>query len=272
MQVVVANGLRQHVLLTGPDKGQALVFINSLGSDFRIWDEIVEKLPDGIGVLRYDMRGHGLSSVVTEPCNMGLLARDLAELLDVLDVRKCLLVGISIGGIVAQRFAIDYPGLVDAMLLAHTSSRIGNNQFWDERITQIKQQGLEANADSIIARWFTADYMTTHHHECRAWRRMLCQTPLSGYIACCHALAGTDLGHELPNLTDVETLVVGGEMDLATPPGHSRKLASSISGARYVEIAGAAHLSCIEKPDVFSELLMDFMDGVGWTAGSIQAG
>ncbi|MEO0912969.1 MAG: alpha/beta fold hydrolase, partial [Pseudomonadota bacterium] len=89
----------------GPVEGPALMFANSLGTDMRMWDPVLAHLPAGLCILRYDMRGHGLSSCPPGPYAMGALVRDAERLLEHAGVKGCVFVGLSIGGMVAQGLA-----------------------------------------------------------------------------------------------------------------------------------------------------------------------
>ena len=104
MRFVRANGLVIHYLDQGRRDGPALVFINSLGCDFRIWTEVAEILAPDFRIVLYDKRGHGLSESGPDKNDMADYARDLAALLDSLGVSQATIVGLSIGGMIAQAF------------------------------------------------------------------------------------------------------------------------------------------------------------------------
>ena len=95
-----------HYRIDGDPEGAPVVFANSLGTDLRLWDKVVALMPPGLKLIRYDMRGHGLSDAPPAPYAMGALVRDLERLLDHLAVRDAVLVGLSIGGMVAQGLAV----------------------------------------------------------------------------------------------------------------------------------------------------------------------
>jgi 3-oxoadipate enol-lactonase len=125
MKAMTSNGVVLHFADQGPREAPALVFSNSLGTDFRIWDRVVAGLADGLRVIRYDKRGHGLSTCTEAPYRMEDHTLDLAGLLDGLGVKKAVVVGLSVGGMIAQSLAGIRPDLVRGLVLADTAHKIG---------------------------------------------------------------------------------------------------------------------------------------------------
>ena len=117
MQTVQLGDTRIHYALTGPEDGTPVVFANSLGTDFRLWDEILPMLPDNLRILRFDKRGHGLSDTPKGPYSMGALITDTERLMDHLGLKDTIFVGLSIGGMIAQGLAAKRLDLVRAMVL-----------------------------------------------------------------------------------------------------------------------------------------------------------
>jgi hypothetical protein len=134
MQNVTLNGLTHHVAVTGDPAGPPVVFANALGTDLRVWDRLLPHLPGGLRVIRYDMRGHGLSDGAAGPWSIDDLADDLAGILDALGIDTAVICGLSVGGMVAQSLAARHPGRVRALILLDTAVRIGTVSLWDERI------------------------------------------------------------------------------------------------------------------------------------------
>lgn len=236
--------------------GAPVVFANSLGTDLHVWDPVLPFLPDGIKVIRFDKRGHGLSSVPDAPYSMGALIRDTERLLDHLEVKDCLFVGLSIGGMIAQGLAIKRFDLVRAMVLSNTAAKIGTADMWQERIDQIGGSGLDAAAETILQRWFSATFY--HSDAIAPWREMLTRTPLTGYLGCCAAIQGTDFYSTTASLT-LPTLAIAGTEDGSTPPDLVRETVDLIKGSRFHLIRGAGHLPCAEQPEEFAQVLGDFM-------------
>jgi 3-oxoadipate enol-lactonase len=118
-----------HYADTGPRDAPTVVFSNSLGTDFRLWDAILPYLPEGLRVIRYDKRGHGLSTCPPAPYTMGALIHDAERLLDALSVRDCVFVGLSIGGMIAQGLAAKRLDLIRAVVLSNTAPKIGTREM-----------------------------------------------------------------------------------------------------------------------------------------------
>lgn len=246
--------------LEGPADGPPVVFANSLGTDYRLWDAVLPFLPDGLRVIRYDKRGHGLSECPEPPYGMGALVTDLERLLDHLEIRDCVLVGCSIGGMIAQGLAVKRLDQVRAMVLSNTGAKIGTPQMWSERIAAVEAGGIDALADTILERWFSAQFRTTP--ELKAWRAMLTRQPKNGYIGCSSAIAGTDFYTTTASLT-LPTLAIAGSEDGSTPPDLVRETAALVKGSRFELIRGAGHLPMVENPERFGEILTGFLKEIG---------
>jgi len=248
MNVSKANGVHLHYREEGDPDGTPLVFINSLGTDFRAWDRVVERLGGGFRIIRYDKRGHGLSEATPAPYAMDEHVADLASLLDTLGVDGAVVCGISVGGMIAQGLAAAEPRRVRALVLCDTGHRIGTAETWNDRIEAIKMGGIEAMADPIIERWFSEHFRSERAAEVAGWRNMLVRTTVDGYTGTCAAIRDADLTEQARGIGK-PTLCLCGTADLATTPELVQELAGLIDGARYVPIEGAGHLPCIEMPD-----------------------
>jgi 3-oxoadipate enol-lactonase len=123
MRFAKANGLVIHHLIEGPEALPPLVFINPLGCDLRVWSEVASILKPDFRVVCYDKRGHGLSESGPDRCEMADCGRDLAALLDVLGIVRASIVGMSIGGMIAQELYRQRPDLVAALVLCGTARR-----------------------------------------------------------------------------------------------------------------------------------------------------
>lgn len=244
----------------GDPAGAPIVFANSLGTDFRIWDDVVARLPDRYRIIRYDMRGHGLSDCPPSPYSMGALVRDAEKLLDSLAVKDCVFVGLSVGGMVAQGLAAKRLDLVRAMVLSNTAAKIGTRGTWDDRIDAVKEGGLEALADGIMEKWFTRAFRATP--ELKLWRNMVTRQPVEGYIGTCHAIAGTDFYTTTAALT-LPTLTFACSEDGSTPPDLVRETAELVKGSEFHLMRAAGHIPCVEQPDAYAARLVDFLAAIG---------
>ena len=258
MAFVRVNGVVLHHQVDGPAGKPPLVFSNSLGSDFRIWDAVVGKLGNRFRFVRYDKRGHGLSETTPAPYALTDHVNDLAALLDHLGIEKAAVVGLSVGGMIAQGLAALRPDLVAALALSGTGHKIGTEEFWKARIDAVQANGIAGIADLILPRWFTAAYRRAENPDFIGYTNMLVRTPLEGYVGTCTALRDADLT-ESTRALKLPTICMVGDQDGSTPPELVRSLAELIKGAEFRVIADAGHIPCIEQPDAVADLIGSFL-------------
>ena len=168
MKFVKANGLVIHFSDQGRRDGPPLVFINSLGTDFRIWNEVAEILAPDFRIITYDKRGHGLSRIRPRQERHGRLRARPRGASGCLGVGRATIVGLSIGGLIAQELYRQNPERVAALVLCDTAAKIGTDEVWDQRIAEVERGGIEALADAVLQRWFTAHFRAAAvHGACR---------------------------------------------------------------------------------------------------------
>ncbi|MEO1312771.1 MAG: 3-oxoadipate enol-lactonase [Pseudomonadota bacterium] len=260
MLMLETQDILTHVQISGPPSGPVLVFANSLGTDLRVWDALMPFLPAGMRVIRYDMRGHGLSACPPAPYPMVELVGDLAAVLDALEVRSAVVVGLSIGGMVAQGLAAERPELVRAMVLMDTAAKIGTEALWEDHIAAVRAGGIASIADGILERWFSARFRA-EEVALTGWRHMLTRTPVEGYLGCSAAIAQTDLVESTARLR-LPTLGICGSEDGSTPPDLVRETTDLIPDSRFALIRGAGHLPCVEAPAEVASHLLPFLDSL----------
>ncbi|WP_338610357.1 3-oxoadipate enol-lactonase [Pelagibacterium nitratireducens] len=225
-----------------------IVFINSLGTDFRIWDAVIAALDADLGVVVYDKRGHGLSSLGQTPYSVADHSGDLAGLLDALGISKAVICGLSVGGQVAQQLYFERPDLVSGLVLCDTAAKIGEPNFWNQRIETIARDGLGSVTDGIMERWFSMDFRASGDPLYTISRAMFERQPVEGYLATCAAIAGFDRRADTASISVPTSVLVGSE-DGATPPELVRGFADTIPDSDFRIIEGAGHLPCIETPE-----------------------
>ena len=245
-----------HYRLDGPKDAPVLVLLNSLGTDFRIWDDLVAGLTSDWRVLRYDFRGHGLTPVVPGPYSMEGLASDLRALLEELGIERFALCGLSIGGMIAMQLASHARDRVTHLVLCDTTMRMPQPEMWTDRAAQARAEGLDGLADAAIERWFTPSVQATPFAA--GVRTMVARTSVEGYAACCEAIAAMDLEPLIRDL-QIPALVLVGEDDPATPVEAARAIARTLPAGRLQIMPGLRHLACIEQPDAFAEHLRTFL-------------
>lgn len=256
MRIATINNLHLNWREDGDPNGVPIVFANSLGTDLRLWDEVVSRLPKGMRAIRYDKRGHGLSSCATVSFTVESLCDDLIQLLTQLKITNCIFVGVSIGGMIGQLLAARRPDLVRALVLSNTAAKMGETKMWQSRITALRESGLENMADQIIERWFGHEFLK--EPELVGWRNMLIATPLAGYIGCCEAISTADLTLHAAKV-DVPVLVFAGTADQASPVDMVKEFTGLIPQAKLVVLEGVGHLPSAEAPVEFSGHLNQFI-------------
>jgi 3-oxoadipate enol-lactonase len=241
----------------GAVSAPVLVLSHSLGCDLAMWTPQLPELVKRFRVLRYDSRGHGASVVTPGPYRIETLAGDVLRLLDELKIERVHFCGLSLGGMVGMWLAVHAPERLDHLVLANTAARIAPPELWDARIQAIRERGMPAIGDAVLARWLSADFLAREPERAARMLETLTGTSVEGYTASCAAIRDLDLRHEISAIRS-PTLVITGALDAATPPADCQFLARQIAGARYLELP-AAHLSNLEAPEAFTSALVAFL-------------
>jgi 3-oxoadipate enol-lactonase len=258
MEFTTVNNVTLHYACEGVSEGPPLVFVNSLGTDLRIWDRVVPHFNRNYRIIRYDKRGHGLSDCPPAPYSIRDHAADLAGLLDQLEVPQAILVGISVGGMIALDFTATWPERVQSLVLCDTAPKIGTAVLWNERITNLHQHGMIAMGDTILSRWFASSFAAREPAAYRGYANMFTRMTIEGYTGTCAAIRDANLTEAAQTIT-APTLVLCGAEDLATPPALVQGLCELIRHAQFHKIPDAGHLPCVEQPDILAEHIAQFI-------------
>lgn len=250
---ILRNGCLLHADYRAGTDARPIVFANSLGTDLRLWDAVVSRLPPAHAVLRLDKRGHGLSDVATT-C-IAELADDLAAVMDRFDLSGALICGVSVGGLIAQSLTRQRPDLVGGLVLSNTGTRIGNADMWNPRIEAVRQNGIVSIADAVMQRWFAPQFLADNPALVAGYRNMLTRTPDAGYAAICAAIRDADLTGDAASL-NVPALCIAGDADQSTPPEVVAQLATALPRAKMVLLDDVGHLPCAETPDRVADLIL----------------
>ena len=241
--------------------GPVVTFSHSLACNLSMWDEQARALKGRYRVLRYDTRGHGQTTAPTGAYSLEQLADDLKGLLDGLGITATHFVGLSMGGMIGQIFALKHPAMVQSLALCDTTSRYppGAAATWEERIKTVGAKGMEPMAAPTLERWFTAPFRARRKDLMERVGVMIRATPAAGYIGCCHALPKINATEKLRDVR-CPALVIVGEEDLGTPVEMAREIHAALPGAELAILSRASHLSNLEQPEEFNRVLGGFLD------------
>jgi 3-oxoadipate enol-lactonase len=256
------NGVDIHYTVEG--EGPWVTMSHSLASNLTMWDEQASALSGKFKVLRFDTRGHGASSAPPPPYNFEQMADDLHALFGALGITRTHWVGLSMGGMIGQVFALKYPGVFLSMVLADTTSRRppGADTMWGERIRIAQERGMDALVEGTLARWFTPPYARAHPEVLARIGGHIRSTPVDGYVGACMAVAEIDVLDRLQEIKCPVLVIVGAE-DQGTPPEMARQIHAKLSGSELRIIPSAAHLSNVEQPAMFNETVLAFLERAG---------
>lgn len=258
--VTTGDGVRLAYRFDGAPDKPVLLLSNSIGTDLHMWDLQMPALVEHFRVLRYDARGHGASGVPAGPYALDRLGRDVVELLDALDLPRVHVLGLSLGGFVAQWLGIHVPERVERLVLSNTAAYLGPAAQWDRAIADLLQApDMQATAEMFLRNWFPARMLEGGDPVVEPFRRTLLATSREGVAGSWAAVRDADLRRTIA-LIDRPTLVIAGAHDTVTSAGHGEAIAAAIPGARLL-VLSAVHLSNIEQPRAFLVAVIDFLTG-----------
>ncbi|AUA13978.1 3-oxoadipate enol-lactonase 2 [Streptomyces malaysiensis subsp. malaysiensis] len=246
-----------HHDLSGPPTAPPLILGPSIGTSLAVWEPQLPALTRTHRVLRWDLPGHGGSPAALLPSDGSATIGDLAALVlrlaDEQGWERFAYAGVSIGGAVGLHLAAHHPERLTSLAVVCSSARFGDPAAWRERAALVRAEGTEAMVASRPGTWFSHGF--AHTPVGAALIEDLRATDRAGYAACCDALAAYDITADLERIA-VPTLVVAGRDDPATPPAHARRIADAVPGASLLEVAGAAHLAGVERPEPVTAALL----------------
>jgi 3-oxoadipate enol-lactonase len=242
----------------GPSDAPVLVLSHALGTSRAMWEPQAQRLASRFRILRFDHRGHGASPVPPGPYRIHDLGADFLRLLDRLRLKRVKFAGLSLGGLVGIWLGANASDRIDRLILCCTAARMPRPEDFELRASRVREEGLEPLADQIIGRWFTPKFFNEQPQEAARIRALLTSTNPEGYASTCDALAAMDQRDQLRRIT-APTLVIAGSEDQSTPVAKAEEIVGGIDGARLAVVQGAAHLTNIEQPDRFTELLVEHL-------------
>jgi len=252
--------IRTNYRVDGSGK-QWVTLVTGIANDLTLWDGQVPALEREFRILRYDLRGHGGSEATAGDYSIELLVEDLKRLLDSLNIQGTRLVGLGLGGAVAQAFAIEHPdrllGLVPCCCRAQMVPDFAS--LWHKLRETVQREGLEAIVEPTVQRWFSEEFKAAHPEVLENVRRMIRRTTLEGYLGVTAAFLGLNVEDKLGRISAPTLYVSGAQDKLGGPPDLMRRLSEKVSGARHVSVPKAAHIANIQNEAGFNAVLGEFL-------------
>ncbi|APO79628.1 3-oxoadipate enol-lactonase 2 (plasmid) [Rhizobium etli 8C-3] len=254
-------GHRLHYRIDGEGIGSQekpwLMFCNSLGTDLHMWDGQISELSRGFRILRYDSRGHGLSSAPSGPYALSDLGNDAIALLDGLNIDQAHFCGLSIGGLTGQWLGIHAGTRLGSIAVCATAAKIGTAESWAARIDFVRANGLAALKDATVERWFTPQFQAARPDTVAAVIDSFVATSIEGYIGCCAALAEADLRENLRQIVN-PVLAVSGDCDPVCPPNDLEDIAACVQRGTHLSLSGR-HIVNMASEQAFNTALISFL-------------
>jgi len=253
------NGIEINYAIEG--EGPVVTFSHSLGCNLSMWDAQAAALRGRYRVLRFDTRGHGQSGAPAGAYTLEQLAEDVHGLLGGLGIARTHFVGLSMGGMIGQIFALTYPEMVQSLVLCDTTSRYpaAAAPVWQDRIKTVEAKGMEPLVEPTLGRWFTAPFRARRPDLMGQVGAMIRATPAQGYVGCCHAIPKINATDRLGAVA-CPALVIVGEEDPGTPVEMARDIHAALPSAELAILRSASHLSNLEQPEEFNRVLVRFLD------------
>lgn len=243
-----------------PHHTRTVALLHSLALDRTVWRPLISMLSERRAVVSIDLRGHGASPSASD-FTIEEMADDVALTLSWLDRKSVAVIGMSMGGCVAQAFAVRHPDRVEALALLDTTAWYGPDapSAWEERAKKAQDGGMTSLSRFQLERWFSDDFRVHNEVLCDDLLRVFAANNLESYVASCRALGAVNLREEIRSIR-TPTVVVVGEDDVATPPSHAADIQARISGSVMHILPGARHLTAVEAPLEVLHHISPFLD------------
>ena len=241
-----------------PSDTPVLIFGNSIGANFHMWDEVIPLLAGKVRIIRYDTRGHGLSNIGTEPITIETLGKDVITILDRFGVSQAFMCGLSLGGLTAQWLGAKHAKRFHGLMLANTAANFPPATMWHDRAKTVREQGMTPLIGPTLERWFTPAFRKRETERVSEVSKMIAATSAKGYACCCEVLAQTDMSKAIMSIQS-PVRVISGAHDPSTTPARAQELVDLIPDADLVMLP-AAHISSIEAPNEFAKAVLEFIE------------
>ncbi|GAA6208129.1 3-oxoadipate enol-lactonase [Cognatishimia sp. WU-CL00825] len=246
--------------MRGPDDAPPIVFLHTIGTDAGIWSDVLDLLPTELRLICLDLRGHGQTDCPPPPYGMGALIKDVEVMLDHLNIKDCILVGLGLGGLIAQGLAIKRLDQVRALVLSGSAVKIGFAPHWEADIAETMDNGTMHICEKMMRAWFSRK---AHETDARlAHQSLFLATPTNALLGAMHAIKGADFYTPTSGLR-LPTLGISGSEDGMVPPDLMRETLALIPASEFKIIRKAGHLSCVDQPEIFAHHITEFAQRIG---------
>ena len=258
--LIKANGIQMNYELSGKKDGPLVILSHSLGSSLLMWNPQRKVLESHFQVLLYDTRGHARSEAPPGAYTLELLGEDAVALLDALGIDQVHWVGLSMGGMIGQSIALNYPKRLKSLALCDTMAVVPQEAqpIWQERIDAVREKGVASQLEPTMERWFTPSFLKLNPYMLGVIREEFLATPAKGYLGCLYAIRKLNYLDQLSAIK-IPTLIMVGEDDPGTPVSASEAMHQRIPNSTLMIIKSTRHLSNVEQPEVFNTNLLTFL-------------
>lgn len=257
--LISARGV--HINAIDRGAGEPVVFLHGIGGDAGNWAPQLDVLAATRRVVALDSRGFGQSDRTYGRMSLADYAQDVLLVMSELGISRAPIVGLSVGGMIAQTVALAAPERVARLVLADTSSHSDADMRAQQTAAGAAAiaHGMPATAAALMPAIFSQAAIAEQRRYVRDFEESFSSTDPLTYSIGLQAIAELDVTEELHRI-DVPTLVLVGDEDVLTPPEHSKVIASAVPGAELFVIGDAGHVSNLDQPGVFTEHLVRFLD------------
>ena len=242
--------------------GPPVVLIHGFGLNRAMWQWQLLALTLHFSVLTYDLLGHGESAPPTGTPSLTMFSRQLLGLMDRCGIERAAVVGFSLGGMIARRFALDHPDRLTALAILNSphDRSPAEREAVRARVRQTEERGPSANVEPALQRWFTPAFRAEAPETVALIRAWIMRNDPALYPQIYQVLAegAAELVEGLERIA-CPTLVMTGEDDPGNTPAMARVMAGLIPGARLVILPGLRHMALAEAPEAVNAPLCAFL-------------
>lgn len=245
---------------TGVRGAPLVVLVHAVGLDLTYWDRQIEALAERFDVIAYDLAGHGASARPELPLSFAAAAADLAAVITGAEAGPACVVGLSVGGMIAQSLAATRPELVRALALIDTVSTFSDagRAAVRGRGDMVRAEGMDAILAPTLERWFTPAFAARRPDVLDRVAKTLRAADPQVHAAMWQMISTLDVAPHLPAFA-MPTLVMVGALDPTTPVAAAEAIAAGIPGARLEILPDVSHISPVEAPALVNRSLLAFL-------------